>query len=279
MTSVRATLYPLAFATLIFLASGASAQTPSAEPALTPEQEQLVERLKAEIMKELTEGEFLQQQIQLAIEAFVQKQRQAQADAQAQQAEQAQARAKNVRRVSAERDHIYGNPDAVVSLIEYSDFECPYCKRFHATARSLVEQYDGKVNWVYRHFPLNFHNPGAQKQAEASECAAELGGNDLFWKYTDTIYERTTSGGRGFPIDALVPLAEELGLDGGAFRTCLDSGKYTQRVLEDFAEGGRIGITGTPGNVLLHNESGDVQVRPGAVPLASLKADVEKLLQ
>ena len=108
---------------------------------------------------------------------------------------QAAQQAKNVRPVSAERDHIYGNPDAPISLIEYSDFECPYCKRFHVTAKSVVEAFDGKVNWVYRHFPLAFHNPGAQKQAEASECASELGGNDAFWKYTDALYARTKSGG------------------------------------------------------------------------------------
>ncbi len=84
--------------------------------------------------------------------------------------------------------------------MEYSDFECRYCKRFHPTAKAVVQAYAGKVNWVYCHFPLGFHNPGAQKQAAASECANELGGNYAFQKYTDAIYARTRSNGKGFPV-------------------------------------------------------------------------------
>jgi protein-disulfide isomerase len=183
------------------------------------------------------------------------------------------------RRVSADRDHIYGNPDASVSLIEYSDFECPFCKRFHLTPKKLVEAYDGKVNWVYRHFPLAFHNPGAQKQAEASECAASLGGNDAFWAYTDLIYERTRSNGKGFPIAGLVPLAKEIGLDAAGFGECLKEGRFAKRVKEDYEEGTRVGITGTPGNILLHNETGKVIPRPGAVPYDTLKDLIDELLE
>ena len=220
----------------------------------------------------------LAQKIDAGIERYVQKQRDAQEQARAEQAQAAAARAKNVRRVSKTRDHIYGNPDAKVSLIEYSDFECPFCKRFHPTAKKLVESYDGKVNWVYRHFPLSFHNPGAQKQAEASECAAELGGNDAFWRYADLIYQRTRSNGKGFPLDRLVPLAKEIGLDGEKFQACLDGGKMAARVSEDSTEGIQIGITGTPGNVLLNNETGAVALKPGALPLQVLKGEIEHLI-
>jgi len=178
-----------------------------------------------------------------------------------------------------EQDHIYGNPDAEISLIEYSDFECPFCKKFHATAKSLVEAYDGKVNWVYRHFPLSFHNPGALKEAVASECAGELGGNDIFWKYANGIYERTRSGGGGFPESRLIPLAEELGLDAGAFKDCLVSGRHMAHIQADLAEGSQAGVTGTPGNILLNNRTGEVRVRAGAMPIASMRAAVEQLLQ
>ncbi len=220
----------------------------------------------------------LAQKIDAGIERYVQKQRDAQEQARAEQARAAAAKAKNVRPVSKTRDHIYGNPDAKVSLIEYSDFECPFCKRFHPTAKRLVEIYDGKVNWVYRHFPLAFHNPGAQKQAEASECAAELGGNDAFWKYADLIYQRTRSNGKGFPLNRLVPLAKEIGLDERKFQACLDGGKMAARVGEDYTEGAQIGITGTPGNVLLNNETGAVALKPGALPLEVLKGEVDHLL-
>jgi protein-disulfide isomerase len=220
----------------------------------------------------------LAQKIDAGIERYVQKQREAQEQARAEQAQVAAARAKNVRRVSKNRDHIYGNPDAKVSLIEYSDFECPFCKRFHPTAKKLVEIYDGNVNWVYRHFPLSFHNPGAQKQAEGSECAAELGGNDAFWKYANLIYQRTRSNGKGFPLNRLVPLAKEIGLDERKFQACLDGGKMAARVSEDSTEGIQIGITGTPGNVLLNNETGAVALKPGALPLEALKGEIDHLL-
>ena len=229
-------------------------------------------------MQELREGPFLREQIELGIEDYIQKQQQAQVDARAEAARLANEKAKQVRRISSARDHIYGNPNAEISLIEYSDFECPYCKRFHSTPKEIVQAYGDQVNWVYRHFPLGFHNPGAQKQAEASECANELGGNDAFWQYTDAIYARTKSNGKGFPVTQLTPLAMEIGLDGEQFRQCVDSGKYAARVQEDIEEGAQIGITGTPANILLHNETGETRLMTGALPLAAFKADIEAML-
>ena len=133
------------------------------------------------------------------------------------------------------------------------------------------------MNWIYRHFPLGFHNPGAQKQAEASECAAKLGGNDAFWRYTDYIYKRTRSNGKGFPINSLVPLAEEIGLDSTLFRSCLESGEMTARVKADYKSGAASGITGTPGNILVYNASGDALVMAGAIPLSRIQVGVNAL--
>jgi protein-disulfide isomerase len=248
------------------------------QPGAALDEEQLVERVTQAIMEELRKGELLQQQIEIGIKSFILKQQLTKANAENNKRGRADKVAENVRPVSAERDHIRGNPDAEISLIEYSDFECPFCKRFHPTAKQLVEAYDGKVNWVYRHFPLSFHNPGAQKQAEASECANELGGNDMFWTYNDNIYERTTSNGKGFPVDNLVPLAVELGMDEQQFNDCLDSGRHADRVKEDFVEGSSIGVTGTPGNVLHNSRTGKAVMRPGAQPFARLKADIDGLL-
>lgn len=266
----------LPFALLIALSTPLQAQSAD-ESNGDSDREQLKQEIVQEVIKELSDGDVLKEAVREGIREFILEQQQAQAQAQEQQRRQANQKAQDVRPVTADRDHVYGNPDATVSLIEYSDFECPYCKRFHPTAKELVDSSDGEVNWVYRHFPLNFHNPGAQQQAEASECAAELGGNDAFWAYTDAIYERTSSGGDGFPQSELVPLAKELGMDQAAFQECLDSGRHEDRVKEDLAEGVRIGINGTPGNILLNNETGAAVQRAGAQPLGALKQAVDEL--
>ena len=260
------------------LFSGVRAEQPANEGG-TINVEELTQKIKEEVMKELREGDFLQEEIDKGIQRYIETQRKAQRDARAKQAEAANEKAKNVRRVSKQRDHIYGSPEAQLSLIEYSDFECPYCKTFHKTVKPVVDSYGGKINWIYRHYPLNFHNPGAQKEAEASECANELGGNEAFWKYADAIFTRTKSNGKGFPINGLVPLAKEIGLDANAFQSCLNSGRYTGRVQEDLEEGSRIGITGTPGNILLNNETGEVTVLPGAKPASVLEANISRMLE
>ena len=248
------------------------------EPAPSLNEQQIIQKAKDEIMKELRESDFLKEQIQLGIQEYIKKQREAQAAAQAEQARLAGEKAKNVRRVSAKRDHILGNPDAPLSLIEYSDYECPFCKRFHETAKEIMKAYDGKINWVYRHFPLPFHNPGAEKEAEASECVNELGGNAAFWKYTDAVYERTKSNGNGFPLNQLAPLAKELGLDDKKFTECYESGKYAARVKEDLDEGKKIGVTGTPTNIILNNQTGQAVLKTGAQPFAAFKLEIDKML-
>lgn len=211
--------------------------------------------------------------IEKGIAAYIVKQRLAAEDAKLQQQRE---RSKNLRPVTAERDHILGNPDAPITIIEYSDFECPFCKRFHPTVIKLIENNKDNVRWVYRHFPLGFHNPGAQKQAEASECVAELNGNDAFWDYSHKLYARTKSNGKGFPLSNLRPLAEEIGVDGDAFSACLDSGKMTARVKEDIANGAMVGVTGTPAAFIV-NKNGDAEFVAGALPLAKLQSIVDKL--
>ena len=258
--------------------SRAHAQQPSTPKAAANDEQQLIEKVKQAIMKELREGDFLRQQIDIGIQNYVKKQQEAQAAARAEEERAAAEKAKKVRRVAAPRDHIYGNPSAPVSLIEYSDFECPFCKRFHLMAKEIIDSYGGKVNWVYRHFPLPMHNPGAQKEAEASECVSQLGGNEAFWKYTDAVYARTQSNGNGFPPSQLAPLAKEIGLDEKQFQECLSSGKYASRVQEDVDEGNQIGVSGTPANILLRHDTGEVAVRPGAQPIAEFRSAIDKML-
>lgn len=175
-------------------------------------------------------------------------------------------------------DHIRGDRNARILLFEYADLECPFCKRFHPTAKQIVDTYKGQVAWVYRHFPLSFH-ANAQKEAEAIECANEQGGNDAFWKYTDTIFERTTSNGTGFALDNLVPLAKELGLNETQFKNCLDNGKYTAHVKADEDGGTKAGVTGTPGNILLDTKTKKTKLIPGALPFDQFKTAIDDLLK
>lgn len=175
-------------------------------------------------------------------------------------------------------DHIRGEKSARVLLIEYSDLECPFCKRFHPTAQQAVDEYKGEVAWVYRHFPLDQIHSKADKEAEAVECAAELGGEDGFWKLTGKIYEVTPSN-NGLNLDDLPKLAQEVGLDQAKVKACLDSGKYASRVEEDYQSGIKAGVQGTPGNILLDTKTGKTVSIPGAVPFESLKSSIDSMLK
>lgn len=152
----------------------------------------------------------------------------------------------------SETDHVRGSRDAQVFLIEYSDTECPFCQRFHTTMQRLMDTYstDGSIAWVYRHFPIAQLHPKAPKQAEAMECVAKLGGEEAFWKYTDIIYERTPSN-NGLDHAFLPVWAEEVGVDKGAFETCLNSGEFTEKITTSFNEARTLGAQGTPYTVLV----------------------------
>jgi len=221
----------------------------------------------------------LELSVEKAIQKIIKKQVESQKKARSKNQGIANKEIKNVRRVTKGRDHIFGDPKAEISLIEYSDFECPYCKRFHSTAKQVVKSYPKNVNWIYRHFPLDFHNPLAQKEAEASECVNDLGGNKSFWKFADLIFKRTRSNGNGYPIQNLNLLAQEIGVDKKAFDKCLASGKFEKRVKEDLKEGSKIGIRGTPGNVLLNNKTGETIFLSGSQPFNNFKEGIEKLLK
>ena len=167
-------------------------------------------------------------------------------------------------------DHIRGNLNATVSVIEYSDYECPFCKRHHPTMQQVLDEYGDDVNWVYRHFPLSFH-PNAQKAAEASECAAELGGNDVFWEYADTLFD--TQGEWAYE-----DYATDLGLDATEFNDCLDSGKFASLVKKQFSGGSAAGVRGTPGSVIINNDTGETKLISGAVPFTTFQSSIDTML-
>lgn len=151
-----------------------------------------------------------------------------------------------------ENDHILGDKDAIIKIVEYSDTECPYCRIFHTTMHKVVEATGGKVAWVYRHFPILELHSNALVEAIATECAFEQGGNDTFWKYVDGIYAKTESK-NNFTEEKLKALAKELNLDMESFNTCLDTLKYNEKVEKDMTDGVNAGVRGTPSNFILKN--------------------------
>ncbi len=153
--------------------------------------------------------------------------------------------------VSAD-EHILGNPDAKISMVEFSDTECPFCKQFQTTLHSVLDEYgkDGTLAWVYRHFPIDSLHPKARKEAEATECAAEQGGNDAFWKYLDEVYKRTASNNKLDPAE-LPKIASAQNLEVTAFNECLVSGKYAAKVEENYKDAAKSGGNGTPYTVFI----------------------------
>ncbi len=148
------------------------------------------------------------------------------------------------------RDHVRGPRTAPVKLIEFADTECPLCKRLHPTLKRIVEDYRGQVAWVFRHFPIAEIHPRAPKEAEAIECAAELGGEAKFWVYLDRLYEITPSGNRLDPAE-LSRIARHVGLETTPFEQCLTSGRHAPRVAADVAGALAAGAPGTPYTVVV----------------------------
>ncbi len=148
-------------------------------------------------------------------------------------------------------DRIRGNPDAPVLLVEYSDTECPFCKTFQKTMQQVMDEYgkDGEIAWVYRHFPLDQIHPKADKEAEAAECAGDVGGNIAFWSFLDRIFE-VTPANNGLDPAELPQIAEFVKVDAKAFDACLASGKYAEKVEADYQSGIAAGASGTPFSVL-----------------------------
>jgi len=177
-----------------------------------------------------------------------------------------------------EEDHLRGNPEAKIVLVEYSDYECSFCNLFHPTMQQVITKYGDQVAWVYRHFPLINMHAQAQISAEASECVAKLAGNDIFWKYSDRLFEEAEKNGSlALTENKLIEYASELGVNNTALQNCLDSGETTELVNEDAIGGESAGITGTPGTILVTSE-GDYELISGALPLEQVISVIEQYL-
>ncbi len=185
----------------------------------------------------------------------------------------------NMKPITAD-DHILGNPQADVIIVEYSDTECPFCKSFHNTLRRLMSEYgkDGRVAWVYRHFPIDQLHSKSRKEAEATECANELGGSGKFWEYINALYDTTNSNNSLDPAQLPV-IAKSVGLDVTAFNNCLSGGKYAAKIETDIQDAKNAGAQGTPYSVIVSKDGTETPITGGAVPYDNLKPVIDALLK
>lgn len=176
----------------------------------------------------------------------------------------------NVPAVDRAKDHIRGNPNAEVAIVQYSDYECPFSKRVQATYQQIAESYGDKVAVIFRHFPLGFHQ-NAEPAAIAAECAASLGGNDAFWKFNDKVF--ATQGEWAYE-----KYAQEIGLDAAKFKECIDGGKWKQFVQDQLNGGSKAGVSGTPSNFILNLKKKTVTEVGGAQPFENFKSAIDAAL-
>lgn len=223
------------------------------------------------------DDEVLKQKITEWIEDYIQEQQNKQANAQQDQEKESIEKAKNLKPVSKD-DHIRWSVDADITFVEYSDFECPYCKNFHETVKQVMTTYWDKINWVYRHYPLPFHWEIAQKESEASECVASLFWNEKFWEYTDLIYA-TTKSNWWLEISQLYDIADEISVDRTKLKECVDSWEFKDKVAQDLEEGWKAWVNWTPWNFIIDNKTWDIIPLVWAQPLERIKAVIDWVLE
>jgi protein-disulfide isomerase len=193
----------------------------------------------------ISSGESSQAEIEAGIETYIAKQQ-----AEAAKAQEEANQPKFVEGDFSDDDPVLGDKNAPVTIVEWSDFECPFCGRFFKdTLPQIKKNYidTGKVKLIYRDFPLPFHEPAATREAIAADCAREQGGDKTFFAYHDMIFTNTKANGQGVETDQLYDMAKQLDLDENQFRECVESEKYKEEIAKDIADGRRAGINGTPG--------------------------------
>jgi protein-disulfide isomerase len=179
-------------------------------------------------------------------------------------------------RTVSEDDYILGNPNAPIVMIEYSDYDCPFCKQFHATMHQILDEYGvtGRLAWVYRQFPLVDLHPNAPSIAEAALCVGDLGGNTAFWTFSDTVFE-SRDDIEFTNITKLPEFAVAAGVDRMAFMECVTSDRMLDDLKTDLSDGLAAGAQGTPYTVI---KVGNQQaVINGAQPYDVVKGIVESL--
>jgi protein-disulfide isomerase len=182
-----------------------------------------------------------------------------------------------VARTVDESDYILGNPNAPIVMIEYSDYDCPFCKQYHTTMHQIMDEYGvtGRIAWVYRQFPLAELHPNAPKVSEAALCVGDIGGNDAFWTFSDLVFDGRNLD-QGTNVTKLIQYAETSGVDNSQYSACMNEGRMKQAVENSIRDGFDAGARGTPYTILL---VGNQQaVINGAQPYDVVKGIVENLI-
>jgi protein-disulfide isomerase len=177
-------------------------------------------------------------------------------------------------------DHILGSPDAPVKIIGFSDFECPFCKRFHDTMNQAMNEYgkDGKVAWVFRQLPLQIHPKNAYTAALASECVVNQKGNEGFWKFADAYFAATLGNDKSDLKVMLPQIYKTLSINQTEIEKCISDKKYDAEIQADMADATATGGRGTPWSIVIAPNGKKFPVS-GALPYESLKQIIEMALQ
>lgn len=171
--------------------------------------------------------------------------------------------------------YVKGDESAQILWIEYSDLECPFCKRLHDSGaiKNLEAKYGDKIAFAFKHYPLPFH-PTAMPAAQAAECVGESGGSAKYFAFVESIFAKGTPS-----QDVINAAVKEAGLNADTVKKCVDSGKFKARVDAHMAEGSsKFGVNGTPGNVLINTKTGKYEVVSGAQPEANFDAAIVRLM-
>jgi protein-disulfide isomerase len=174
--------------------------------------------------------------------------------------------------------HVRGNlSTAEVVIIEYSDSDCPFCVRFHPTLQQIIDDYKGRVAWVYRFFPLDMH-PNAFNEAIALQCSSELGGAKGFNSYIDSIINVTVNPDPK-SNEILSTIATQQGLDAAKFKACLADPATKTTINNGIQEAQSIGAQGTPFSIAVNIKTGKQAIIPGAYPIDEMKQTIDGLLK
>jgi len=192
-------------------------------------------------------------------------------------ADEANNQAENMPEIT-KNDHTRGTKNPKITLVEYSDFQCPFCNRIHPTYSKILENYGDDVAWVYRHYPLDAIHPNARPAAEMSECVAEYGSNDKFWEFIDIIYERIKTDTDITTQKKLYEVVAEIGLNLDKIKSCVESNEMKEVVEAQIKGGSSAGVRGTPATILV-TADGEYEFLSGALPYESFEQKIKTYLE